>query len=127
MDGGQAAWFLRATLTFTLETIPAVTLELKSTHPDLRSGGSTLRLNGNSSRPASSPCASLGPELLDPLCQLPADEEGPQCARTPDSKLLLGPETKMWKHRKRVRNSKRRKNAVSALSLMGLVSTTCPC
>lgn len=91
MGGGQAlpgSW--GATLTFIPATISAVTLESQSTHPDLCSGGSTLGSNDTSPVSASSPCASLGPELLDPLCQLPADEEddlrNPQGARTADGK-----------------------------------------
>lgn len=76
--------------TFISATIPAVILESQSTHPDFCSGGSNLGLNDTSSVSTSPTSASLGPELLDPLCQLPADEEddlrAPQGARTPDSK-----------------------------------------
>lgn len=84
---------MEATLIFTPATGPTVTLESKSTHPDC-CGGPTPGLKDSSSVPTSSPCASLCPELLDPLCQLPADEEGhlrvPQGARTPDGELELG-------------------------------------
>lgn len=62
-------------------------------HPDFCSGGSTLGPNETSSVSTSSPGTSLGPELLDPLCQLPADEEddlrAPEGARTPDGKPEL--------------------------------------
>ncbi|XP_051022262.1 ring finger protein-like [Acomys russatus] len=86
----------------TPATAPAVTLESKSAHPDLCSGGSTLRLNDNSSAPTSSPCDALCPELLDPLCQLPADEENnlraSQGAGTPGGELELGARdpTRAW-------------------------------
>lgn len=71
----SSAWLLRATLTFRPATIPAVTLESQSTHPDFCSGGSILGPDDTHSVSTSSPCASLGPEPLDPLCQLPVDEE----------------------------------------------------
>lgn len=78
--------------TFISTTIPAVILESPSTHPDLCSSGN-LGPNDTSSVSTSSPGASLGPELLDPLCQLPADGEddlrAPLGARTPDSKPEL--------------------------------------
>ncbi|XP_075840713.1 ring finger protein-like [Microtus pennsylvanicus] len=89
----SSVWFLRATLTFTSPTIPAVTLESQSSHPAFCSGGSSLGPNDTSSTPASSPCTPLSPELLDPLHQLPADEEDnlspPEDARAPDSKPEL--------------------------------------
>lgn len=89
----SSARLLGVTLTFIPTTVSAVTLESQSTHPDFCSGGSTLGSNDTSSVSTSSPCASPGPELLDPLCQLPADEKDdlrtPQGARTPDSKPEL--------------------------------------
>lgn len=89
----SSAWLLRATLAFRPATIPAVTLESHSTHPDFCSGDSVLGPDDTPSVSASSPCVSLGPELLDPLCQLPVDEEDdlsvPQGARTPDSEPEL--------------------------------------
>ncbi|XP_014637478.1 PREDICTED: uncharacterized protein LOC106800742, partial [Ceratotherium simum simum] len=76
---------------------PVATLGSRPTHPDSCPGVPTHGPTDPSSGLASPPSASLGPEGLDPLRQVLADEGldsvalgNPQHARTPDSEQLLG-------------------------------------
>ncbi|XP_062938624.1 ring finger protein-like [Cynocephalus volans] len=100
---GEPCLALRATLTFMSPATPLTALGSLPTYPDsclraatpeLCPGGPLFSPSNPSSGPASPLCASLGPEHLDPLCQVLADEGdnlgAPQGTRTPDSEPLLG-------------------------------------
>lgn len=86
-----------ATLSFTAPPTPITTLGSRPTHPDSCPTAPTNGPADLSSGLPSPPSASLGPQRLDPLRQVLADEGldsqvlgNPEGARTLDSEPLLG-------------------------------------